>query len=791
MQKISFLLSIWMVSLCAFGQSPLTVDHIMQDPDWYGPAPDRLSWSFDGDSLFFHWNPKAQFEKDSVFAWTPKDERPAKLALAERKKIVPPSGIYDREQTHKVYTHEGNLILVDQKKGIKQQLTFTTAKERPMTFSPDGEQLFFFRENNVYVMNLLNRQEEQLTDIRAGKKPQEKEPALTQQESWLKNQEMALIAHVRTQEEERLEKKAKRAVQALPAIAPIYLNNQTMQNVRISPGGRYVSMRLWKSGGAKRTKVPDYIDISGYTKELTARSKVGSPQSSYQMLLSDLLRDTSYTVEVDSLPGIYQKPLFLKEYHKDTLPWNPKYESPKPVIIHGPFWSPNGENAVVVVRSQDFKDRWIARLDPQSGKLVCLDHQHDEAWIGGPGIVRWTGTAGAIGWFPDSERIWFVSEESGYAHLYLVETSTGEKRPLTIGKFEVYQPTLSQDGKHLYFIANEQHPGQRDLYRLDLETNEWHQLTNLKGGISSMRLSRDEKHLAFTHSIPNRPWEIFVQENKKKAEPRRITFSQTDTFLSYPWRTPELVRVPAADGDSIPARLYLPDSAKANGAAVIFVHGAGYLQNAHGWWSSYFREYFFHNLLVDKGYTVLDMDFRASAGNGRNWRTGVYRDMGGLDLSDNLDGRQYLIEQHGIDSSKVGIYGGSYGGFITLMALFKAPGKFAAGAALRPVTDWAHYNHGYTASMLNQPQDDTLSYKRSSPMYFAAGLQDPLLICHGMLDTNVQFQDVVRLAQRLIELRKEDWEVALFPVEGHGFKEPTSWTDEYKRILKLFETHLR
>ena len=124
------------------------------------------------------------------------------------------------------------------------------------------------------------------------------------------------------------------------------------------------------------------------------------------------------------------------------------------------------------------------------------------------------------------------------------------------------------------------------------------------------------------------------------------------------------------------------------------------------------------------------------------------------------------------------------------MAMFTQPDVFAAGAALRPVTDWAHYNQGYTSNILNIPQEDSIAFRRSSPIYHAAGLKGPLLICHGMVDVNVHFQDAVRLVQRLIELKKENWELAVYPVEDHGFREPSSWTDEYKRILKLFESNL-
>src|SRR5690349_24446304 len=124
--------------------------------------------------------------------------------------------------------------------------------------------------------------------------------------------------------------------------------------------------------------------------------------------------------------------------------------------------------------------------------------------------------------------------------------------------------------------------------------------------------------------------------------------------------------------------------------------------------------------------------------------------MGGKDLTDHVDGAKWLVDNHNIDAKRIGIYGGSYGGFITLMAMFTTPDTFAAGAALRPVTDWSHYNHGYTSNILNEPQADAEAYRKSSPIYFAEGLKGALLICHGMVDTNVLFPDSVRLAPRLI-----------------------------------------
>ncbi len=215
--------------------------------------------------------------------------------------------------------------------------------------------------------------------------------------------------------------------------------------------------------------------------------------------------------------------------------------------------------------------------------------------------------------------------------------------------------------------------------------------------------------------------------NKASAEARQVTTSSSADWRSFKWVEPQLVTYKTRDGVDVYARLYTPEMVGAkrhpSSPAVVFVHGAGYLQNAHNYWSSYYREYMFHHLLASRGYVVLDPDYRASAGYGRDWRTAIYRWMGGKDLQDVVDGAKYLVDAQKVQPKRIGVYGGSYGGFITLMAMFTTPDVFAAGAALRPVTDWAHYNHQYTSNILNEPQADIEAYRKSSPIYFAEGLK--------------------------------------------------------------------
>jgi dipeptidyl aminopeptidase/acylaminoacyl peptidase len=384
-----------------------------------------------------------------------------------------------------------------------------------------------------------------------------------------------------------------------------------------------------------------------------------------------------------------------------------------------------------------------------------------------------------------------VSERSGWAHLHTVPVQGGPATPLTEGAWEVRSVQLSGDGSRFYVTTSEVHPGEQHLYSVSTRGGPRTALVSEPGWNDAI-VSPDGRWIANLHSLPDQPPELFVGPADAGATARRVTSSTTAEFRSGPWIQPEILSFEASDGVPIYARIYRPADlgAEPNGAAVLFVHGAGYLQNAHRGWSTYYREYMFHHLLASRGYTVLDVDYRASAGYGRDVRTGIYRHMGGKDLSDHVDAVDHLVRTEGVDPARIGIYGGSYGGFITLMALFTEPDVFRSGAALRSVTDWAHYNHPYTSRILNTPHEDEEAYRQSSPIYFAEGLRGDLLITHGMVDTNVHFQDVVRLAQRLIELGKTNWEMAVYPVEDHGFVRADSWTDQYRRILELFERTL-
>ncbi len=767
-------------ALSAQYTSELTIQEIMKGEDFVGYLPTNIEWSVDSKFVYFSWNPENEKVR-SLYKVNVQTNEISNVS-AEEEKNKPELGDWTSDRTKMVYAKSGDLFLYSSTTSTSTLLTSTLSRENNPYFSGDEKNIIYTMDNNLFSWNMETGGTTQLTDFKKGVKPKDKKSP--QSEKWLESDQLEWFDILNKRD--AISDLRKEKTESLQPDRPleIYMGSRSVNNIKASPDLKFVTYVLQKEAKSKRTAVPNYVTQSGYTDRSMSRPKVGSPRSTFEMGIYNVASDTSYTIDVEQIEGIFDKPLYLKDYSSEEE-FDPQYSKPRSIIYHGPWFSDDGK-ALVCLKADDNKDRWIMLLDLETGKLTQIDRQHDDAWVGGPGVVSWNFRSGNMGWI-DNETVWFQSEESGYSHLYTYNTRTKKKKTLTKGEFEIRDAKLSNDKQSFYIESNMISPHVRHFYKLNVSGGKMQPLTDSEG-YNNVTLSPDESTMAIRYSFSNQPWELYLKENSEGSQMKQVTESTTEDFQDYDWRKPEIVRFSAEDGAQVPARLYKPSNP--NGAAVIFVHGAGYLQNVHNWWSNYYREFMFHNYLADMGYTVLDIDYRGSDGYGRDWRTGIYRWMGGKDLSDQVDGAKYLVDAHGVDEDRIGIYGGSYGGFITLMAMFTSPGTFQGGAALRSVTDWAHYNHDYTSNILNTPVEDSIAYYKSSPIYHAKGLEGKLVMLHGVVDRNVQFQDVVRLSQRLIELGKTNWDLAVFPMEGHGFREASSWADEYRRIYELFEETL-
>jgi dipeptidyl aminopeptidase/acylaminoacyl peptidase len=803
----------------------LTIDNIMRGPALVGYEPSQARWSADSERIYFQWK-QASDKEDAPFDTyiVNRDGSGLRKLSDDETKLAPPGsgggmGMGGRgggaeadtskDKRLTTYARDGDIFIYDNTTDKGRQITRTTDVESNPHFLPDGKRIYFTRSNNLYVMSLDTGLLVQMTDIRAAvaaagaagpagtvgggfggrggrggaAAATTGEQRGTDSQEYLKKEQKELLEVVRERAAMREEQDQKR--QKDNPRKPFTLQaRQSVVGLQLTPDEKYVMATVTEAGNAKNTIVPNYVTESGYTEDISGRSNVGDSQSSSRLAVIGV--ETGEVKWVDhgqkrTPPAGAARTETARE--GAAPPARPPTSLDRDVQLGLPVWSEDGTKAVMVGRAADNNDRWIFALDPATGKTRVLANQHDDAWVDGPG-------ANTIGWMKNDREMYFQSEKTGYSHLYAISWDGGEPRALTAGNWEVLNVRQSKDKSHFYLTASKDSPYEQHLYEMDGDGGPLTRLTK-EPGRHVTTISPDDRWIADIYSYTNKPPELCVEENRPQAERKKLTTSPAPEFSQYPWLDVPIVTFTARDGVKVPARLFKPAGFKKGGPAVVFVHGSGYLQNVDRKWSTYYHEYMFNHILMERGFTVIDVDYRGSAGYGRDWRTAVFEHMGGKDLDDIVDAAKYLAAQHGVDPRKIGLFGGSYGGFITLMAMFTEADVFAAGAALRPVSDWALYNHGYTANILNVPQTDPEAYRRSSPIYFAQGLKGALLICHGMVDTNVEFQDTVRLVEKLIELRKENWQLAVYPVENHSFVEPASWADEYKRILALFEKNLK
>jgi dipeptidyl aminopeptidase/acylaminoacyl peptidase len=790
------------VAAAAPNQSGLTLEKIMADPDWIGPPVRDAYWSADGRAVYYSLKRlgKPIVDLHRIDANGNKDEVVDAAGMAN----ADGQAVYDRAGKRAAFLRNNDIFVRDLANGRLTQITRSALPKSDPRFSADGKLLSFRVGSDWFVHEFGSGVTAPAAIVKAEKDPNAPPAADDLRDMQLRTFATLKKLHDDT-ETTRTHDEAMQKGDVSRAVLPFYLGDEvTIRGSVLSPDARWLLVVTEPKSHIKgrEGQLTRYVTESGYEEFEKERVRVGrSPPAPQTLMLLNLADHTVHALSLEKLPGIYDDP--LKDVREENAKAHAPSSSPTAAasgdkkargvwVINdepdaangGIIWSADGGALGIEMYAIDHKDRWLASVDLGSYALLPQHRLSDAAWI--------NEAFNDFGWLNDNRTLWYESEESGYAHLY-TKALNSAPRALTQGQFEVSSPQLSEDGRWFYVLGNQVAPYSYDVYRVPSGGGALQRVTKLEG-VEKADLDRSGKQLLLTHSTPYMRTQIAVTKADGSGAVRELTDTRTAEYKSMTWIQPEIVKIPSTHfGGAIYGKLYrdAAGSATAKKPAVLFIHGAGYLQDVHLHYSYYFREQMFNNLLAHHGYVVLDLDYRASAGYGRDWRTAIYRQMGHPELEDMLDGKKWLVEQAAVDPKHLGVYGGSYGGFMTLIALFRAPGEFAAGAALRPVTDWMQYDHEYTSGILNEPQVDPIAYQRSSPIEFAAGLQDALLICHGVIDDNVLFEDSMRLYERLIELHKDNFSMSPYPLDRHGFTNADSWLDEYKRIYRLFEANLR
>ena len=544
-----------------------------------------------------------------------------------------------------------------------------------------------------------------------------------------------------------------------------------------------------------------------------------------------------------------QKIMVMPADGSRDMPFEIKLPKPEGVSsVRRMVWAADNTSLLVDRIDKDTKRRtlyYIHNVGSKAEKIIPVIEETDDKWQASLSNIFEPNPK-------DPGELFFASEKDGYNHLYLAKLealdgdSTAETQrrggseaetravgsmsadsnarvaegpPGFSGKVTITQLTKGNwqvewakwyDNRTIAYSSTQAperspaaEPSERRLFLYRVLTGEFSTFLSMQRGMKTgfqISESAESPVVLFEASTWDRPGELYVERfTSSPIQPLPLTQTTPSQFSKIRWTAPKFLDIPSRDGKKIPAKIYLPPNFSARSKQkypmAIFVHGAGYLQNVINGWNNYYREFMFNDMLANRGYVVLDIDYRGSAGYGRDWRTDVHDFLGGKDYDDHIDSIDYMVANYNVNPAKVGAYGGSYGGFMAAMLVMRAPDKIAAAAALRPVFDWKNYyatNPGYTAQRLGFPDKNPEAYKRSSPITYADKLERPLLILHGMSDDNVHVQDSIQLMEKLIRLGKTKYfEAMLYPSENHAFVRPESWADEYERILAFFEKNLK
>jgi dipeptidyl aminopeptidase/acylaminoacyl peptidase len=454
--------------------------------------------------------------------------------------------------------------------------------------------------------------------------------------------------------------------------------------------------------------------------------------------------------------------------------------------------------------SPDFKRRTTSVVSTKGGDPTPVHEEVSEKF--------WsiTGDNGSQS-SPDGKWIAFLSDRDGWDHVYVMRNAgaAGERNEpiqITRGRFEVRAPQWSPDSTRIAFDANEpDHYGDRHLYVATIGNDPAKTtiaaVTSGRGTDIAPQWSPDGTRLAFQHTDPHNSADLWIADARPAAKPSRLSDSMPAAMDRAAFVEPESVSYPGPDGQQVPAWLFVPkglDRTKKH-PAIVWIHGDGVNQGYDGWHvqRNYAVYYSFHQYLLQKGYVVIMPDYRGSIGYGKAWREGVYMDVGGKDAKDAWMVTNYLKTLPYVDMDRVGVWGLSYGGFFTLIAVTDQPKLFRAAVDVAGVADYAMYyedpyHGGWTASRIGTPAQNPKVYENASPLSHVDRLERPLLVLHGTSDVNVPYLHSVRLIDELLKKGKGDLvSFMTYPGEFHYFTREHVLRDAWHRVEDFFDANLK
>jgi dipeptidyl-peptidase-4 len=450
--------------------------------------------------------------------------------------------------------------------------------------------------------------------------------------------------------------------------------------------------------------------------------------------------------------------------------------------VHALAWSPDGRQLLVDKSDVYIKDRRIVVVDAASLAVRVLVREQEPQNV----TAEWWSD-----WAPDGAGVYFTSDRGNDYHVYLVPLAGGSPRAITRGEHAVFSASISAAARSLFVVANPSRPEDRQVLRVPLGGGRPLTLT-AGAGYHEPTVSPDGRWIADLHSDDVTPPDLYLLPVGTPGAGHQVTHSPLPEFATHRWVAARYVTFQNVnDGTTLHARVTLPpdfDPTRRYPAIL----GSTYSNTVHNRWGGriYHPTWGLDQLLAQSGYVVMNVDISGSSGHGTAFRRRIREDYGGVDVDDLYSGVRWLVEHGSVDAQRVGIWGSSYGGLLTVMSLLRHPGVYRAGVAGAPATSLWHAETGEMRTMM-APQDHADRYAAASPFLRSGELREPLMIIHGMRDDTVLFQDTMTLAERFI-LQGRDVDLVVLPDAPHGWdtKGLAQTRYAFSKLLGFFRRHL-
>jgi dipeptidyl-peptidase 4 len=453
-------------------------------------------------------------------------------------------------------------------------------------------------------------------------------------------------------------------------------------------------------------------------------------------------------------------------------------------------WLPDGKSIALQREARSQRRLDLIFSDISTGQSRNILSETSETWV---------DLHHELSFLKGSREFVWQSARSGYQHLYLYSNEGRLIRPLTYGEWNVDDfrhraiKAIDEASRLIYFTATEKSPTERHLYRTSLDTETPAQVSRVTqdAGLHTVIMSSDARVYVDSFNSNSQPTcvSLFASDGTLKAAllPNRLDATHPDAPYLAENSVGEIGTLAASDGQLLYYRIYKPahfDPAKRYPAIVDVYGGPGVQRVLDNWSGSSFTQ-----ILTRAGYVVFQLDNRGTAHRGTRFQAPIHGRLGEIEVIDQCTGARWLASRSYVDPTRIGVWGWSYGGYMTLMMMFKAPEVFRAGVSGAPVTDWLIYDTHYTERYLGKPQDNTTGYAVSSVLSYADKLRGNLLLIHGMADDNVLFLNSTKLYRHLQDLGKP-FEIMLYPGAKHGLIRQNDGRHAYQTILKFFDRTL-